>query len=193
MAQTSADEPPDVSGPMHAGDAQCGGGPLTHEGRLLARVRTCIWFIPFDELSETDLTRSYGVLWVQNTVDPVGGWCATRVPTEIKISKDAERHARTPSSRVKTRRPRPVTTSLTVDADGHAVENGRVKQSYRLYRRGLTPSLAEDGRIVRSTWKGKESDKLFFAAGAEVSWELFSSAKFKGGLGKLSFVKSRGC
>lgn len=195
--QIAASKDPKVSGPLSVKDWDCLRDKARYKGTTIARMQLCVWFYEFDKTMEVDLARNYGVAWVQNTVDAVNGWCAAKVESNIKLPSNVKRHAYVPKRKVVAKKRRRATVRLEVTANGSAVEDGKVVQSFGLFPKTWTPSLANEGRTIRATWAGRESSKLAFALGAEISWaqgdEIYSSPSISGGLGSMRFVKSRRC
>ncbi len=191
--QLRATDEPKTSGPVSEAGSSCSGDRLEHEGETIARVESCIWVYRFDETMETDLTKTYGAVWVQNTVDPMNGWCATYIPTEITIPKGTYRHARAPRDAIKVARRKRVKTKLVVDAAGQALEPARISNGYTLFPRRLKTGSSDGGRTTRVTWSGKQSRTLAFAGGLEASWSFLGTPRFRAGFGLMKFVKSRGC
>lgn len=193
-APASADPEPSVTGPLRYEDGTCDAGKLTSNDETIAKFEFCIGLYTFDPLMETDLMRDYGVAWVQATVDPVRGWCAKSVRSEIRLPDDVETHARAPSRALSTRRPKRVKVNLKVDAEDHALEEGRISQRLTLYPRKVTPQTEDGGKLLRLLWQGRESSPISFATGVEMSWETLSSVEgIRGGLGRMNFVKSDRC
>ncbi len=191
--QIAASKDPRVSGPLSLVGSDCGTHNATYGGTTIAKMKSCVWLYEFDEKMETDLERTYGVAWVQNTVDATNGWCATKVESNIKLPSGVERHAHAPARKLSTKKRRRTTVKLNVTADGNAIENGSVSQTFDLFPKTWTPSLANGGQTIKAAWAGRESSKLAFAMGAEISWAFLSSPSIRGGLGNMRFVKARGC
>ena len=191
--QTSARDEPTVYGPLELVASGCGGGPVRHDGRVIARVASCVRLYQFDDVMETDPLTTYGVAWVQATVDAMRGWCTTRANTEILLPEGVPEHGRAPARRIAVRKTKPLRIRLPADADNYALVPAWVRQRVTAYKGVITPSSARDGRLLRLTWKGRQSKKLAFASGVEISWDYFSGPEVRGGLGRLSFVKSRSC
>jgi hypothetical protein len=191
--QLSAGNPPTVSGPLSSAGYQCTDQKLKHEGKVIAKLESCIWVYRFDEAMETDLFKTYGAVWMQSTVDPVNGWCATKVPTEISIPQDAQRESFAPTGSTAIGDAKKVTTKLVVDASGAAMENGRVSNAYKLYRRSLKTTSLDGGRTTRFTWTGQESRKLAFVGGVQASWSTIDAPQFRAGFDEMSFIKTEGC
>ena len=192
--QIKASKAPQVSGPLSLADEkECLADKATYQGTTIARMNLCVWLYEFDEKMETDLTRTYGVAWVQTTVDAMNGWCATKVESNIKLPSGVKRHAYAPARKLSTKKRRRTTVKLTATANGNALDNGTVSQSFDLFPKTWTPSLANQGKTIRANWVGGESSKLAFAMGAEISWEFLSAPSIRGGLGNMRFVKSRRC
>ncbi len=175
-AQLDARHEPVVTGPLiAAGEGKkCRATKYEVEGDVVARAKVCLFLYSFDPEMEDDDARDYGVMWAQSNVDTSDGWCAFTVHTEIYIPTDMPVHNRVPRAQKIAKRKK-VTWKMTVDANGHAAENGTVKKSLTLYRRELTRSRRADGSyenrdVVRLTWRGETAQKLGFVSGLEVSW-----------------------
>ena len=192
--QTRASKNPEVSGPLTITDSACGEKRLTHDGKPLAQVESCVFLYEFDELMETDVLQTYGVVWVQTTVDPLNGWCVTSADSELKLPSSVERHGRTPTKTMSTSKRKRVNVGLDATAAGNAVEYGYIGQSFDLYPKSLRAELANEGRTMRTSWKGSESSTLFSALGAEISWPALSApGRIRGGLGNMNFLKKGKC
>ena len=191
--QMGAAKSPRVSGPLTLAGSSCADDKALHEGKVIAVLESCIRLYEFDVAMETDLVRNYGVGWVQTTVDPINGWCATRVVSELALPGTVALHNSAPKRKLTTRKKTRARVRLNVDAEGYALEKASVSQRFDLFPRALTATVPDTKRAVRTTWRGRESSKLAFALGAEISWEVIDSPNIKGGLGRMSFVKSRRC
>lgn len=191
--QLRAADQPKTSGPLSAAGSQCTDQQLKHDGETIAKVESCIWVYQLDETMETDLLYTYGAVWLQNTVDPVNGWCATKVPAEITIPQGTQRESFAPQGSTTTTRPKRVTTKLTIDAAGAAIEDGRISNDYKLYPRSMKTTSLDGGRTTRFTWSGQESDKLAFAGGVQAAWSTLAAPQFRAGFGLMNFVKTKGC
>lgn len=191
--QPPASHDPRVTGPLYLVGRSCGADRLAHEGEPLAKVQSCIWLYEFDMLWETDATRTFGVAWVQATVKPLNGWCATKVSTEVALPDTVNRHGRAPTRDISTKTTDRVRVKLVADADNHALQPGTIDQAFDLYRGSMKPALANHGQTVRTTWTGQESDELAFVTGAEISWQVLGTPEIRGGLGQMSFVKASNC
>ena len=184
---------PRVSGPLQPSSSSCAKNKATHEGQTIARLQSCIWLYEFDAAMETDFARTYGVGWVQTTVDAVNGWCATKVGSELTLPGTVSLHDSAPKKKMTTNKKTRARVRLNVDAEGYALSEASISQSFDLYRRVLSTAVPDTKRAVRTTWRGRESSKLAFALGAEISWSVLDTPHIKGGLGRMSFVKSRRC
>ena len=175
-AQLDARDEPVVTGPLAAAGEgrKCRSTKYEHEGEVVARAKICLFLYSFDPAQEDDEANDYGVMWAQTNVDTQGGWCAVTVHTEIYIPSAMPIHNRAPSAR-KIPETTKVVSKLTVDADGNAAEEGKVKKRYTLYPEALNRSRKEHDPkagvdVVRVTWNGESSAKLGFVSGLEVSW-----------------------
>jgi hypothetical protein len=192
--QTKASKNPKVTGPLALTDSACGDKRIMHEGKPLAQVESCVFLYEFDTLMETDVTQTYGVAWVQTTVDPLNGWCVTSADSELLLPSSVERHGRTPTKAMSTSKRKRVNVGLDVTAGANALEYAYIGQGFDLYPKSLSASLANGGRTVRTSWKGSESSTLFSALGAEISWPVLSSpGRIRGGLGNMNFLKKNKC
>ena len=174
--QLDARTDPVVSGPLTAlGDGKkCRATKYEVEGEVVARAKICLFLYSFDPAEEDDEDRDYGVMWAQTNVDTGGGWCAFRVHTEVYIPDEMPMHAKVPRAQEITKRKK-ATTTLKVDAEGHAAEEASVKKSMTLYPEALSRSRRDDesyegSDLVRVTWRGETAEKLGFVSGFEVSW-----------------------
>ena len=196
--QLRASKNPRVSGPLDLRGKTCAKDSAVHEGKTLANLQICVWLYEFDSMMETDATQTYGVGWVQTAVDPVNGWCATKIDSEMYLPDEVDPLTRAPSKKLATKKKTRVRVKLKVDADGNAAEEARISQAFNLFPATLSPTSALEDGVVRTTWKGRESSKLAFALGAEMSWGYdplnpFWKPSIRGGLGHMSFVKSNRC
>ena len=193
QGQPPATNEPRVSGPLYLAGLSCGDNKLKHEGKVLAKVASCVRLYEYDTLMETDVNRSFGVAWVQTTVDPMNGWCATKVRTEVILPGSVNRLGRAPNRLISRSKPGKARIKISTTADDTGLEEGSVSQDVNLYPRSLKPSLAKSGRIVRTEWNGQESRELAFVSAAEISWDVLATPEIRGGLGKMLFLKGRGC
>lgn len=191
--QINASSRPRVNGPLSPAASACGEDRAKHEGKTIAKVESCLRLYEFDALMETDPLRTYGVGWVQTTVNPVNGWCATKVDSTMMLPDSVTQHSSAPARKIEVDGPSRATVKITTDAAGHALQNGSVAQSFTLFPKLLKPDTSNGGRTLTTTWKGRESSTLAFALGAEISWQILETPNVRGGLGNMSFVKSRGC
>jgi hypothetical protein len=172
-AQMTAGEKPVVKGPLDTDQSlhKCKSEPERFQGVVIANFKLCSTYYLFDSTQETDSERDYGAVWVQGTVDPVNGWCARWVRMDLPIDEGrAHTKAPRPGTVLKPRKAKRVKTRLEVDAQGHAVDEGVLKNSFRLYRRQLRTTFLEKSRTLRMRWTGNKSNKLAFAMGVETSW-----------------------
>ena len=191
--QMGASKNPRASGPIELSGRSCANDKAVHEGETIALLNSCIWLYEFNKAMETDLARSYGAGWVQTTVDPVNGWCATKVASELSVPGTVTLHNSAPQRRVTTKKKTRTRVKLNLDAEGNAVDEANISQRFNLYPRKMWTAIPDSNRAVQTTWRGRESSKLAFALGAEISWGMLETPNIKGGLGRMSFVKSRDC
>ena len=193
LGQPPATDEPNVNGPLHLAGMSCGHNKLKHEGKALAKVHSCVRLYEFDSVMETDVTRTFGVAWVQTNIDPLNGWCATKARAEVILPDTVSQHARVPIRQIDSNKRDRVKVKLTARADGFAIQNATIAQSIDVYPDSLDAKIADGGRIVRTEWKGEESDELAFVSAAEISWQVLDTPHIRGGLGEMSFVKTPKC
>lgn len=193
LSQPPAAKDPRVTGPLYLVGMSCGDNKLKHEGDTLAAVESCIRLYEYDTLSETDVVNTYGVAWVQTSVNPVGGWCATQVETEVVLPGTVTTHATAPKKGVSPRKRDTVSVKITSSAGGAGIQDASIRQNLDVYPKSLQPEVAKNGRIVRTNWRGRESSNLAFVAAAEISWQMLDSPQIRGGLGQMRFIKAPGC
>ncbi|MDQ3956940.1 MAG: hypothetical protein M3273_01325 [Actinomycetota bacterium] len=177
-AQLDARSDPVVTGPLSAAGEgkKCRATKYEVDDEVVARAKICLFLYSFDPDQEEDEADDYGVMWAQTNVDTQGGWCAVTVHTEIYIPSWMPVHNRVPKAREIPKKTKDV-TKLTVDADGHALEEASVKKAYTLYPKALSRSRRDakghKGQdLVRVTWRGETAEKLGFVSGLEVSWPV---------------------
>ena len=191
--QIGASKTPRTSGPIELSATSCAKDKAIHEGQTIARLDSCIWLYEYNKAMETDPLRSYGAGWVQTTVDPVNGWCATKVGSELSVPGTVTMHNVAPKHRLVTKGKRRARVRVKLDAEGYAVEDASIGQGFDLYPQRVSTAVPDSNRAVHTMWRGRESSKLAFAVGAEISWEALATPNIKGGLGRMRFVKSRRC
>ena len=162
-----------------------------HEGKVIAVLETCLRLYELQRTAPHANPRNFGIGWLQTTVNPVKGWCATKVESTLTPQGSTLEDSISPRRKIQTNRRSRVTVKVTTDADGLAAEEGSVAQSFTLFPKSLTPTRRNG--TLKTTWRGRESSTLAFALGAEISWDPAASPGLRGGLGHMSFVKSRGC
>lgn len=188
---------PDASGPLTFQGKGCGKRTARSQGDLVAVLRYCVFLYTLSPTAELDPLRDYGAAWAQTEVDPRNGWCATNVRSEVSLPKQARGHATAPKD-MDAGAPKQARTSLVVDAQGLALSNGVLRQTYRLYPGGITGAVSDHGRDYRVTWNGRTNKTLAFAVGREFSVPtgdvlLGELGSFGAGLSSLRFVRAPGC
>jgi hypothetical protein len=170
--QLNAKDDPKVSSNLTLGGKKCATQRDKHGGHVVAVIHSCQRFFAFDADGEDDANRDYGVLWLQSTIDPAEGWCATAVSSDMLLPTGLRIEAKAPESASTIDAAQRLKTKLAVDADGHAATNGSVSQASRVYPSGLTPSTKKiKGKTkFRLKWTGSNDHELAFVSGVEVSW-----------------------
>lgn len=171
--QLSAGDAPRTSGPVRAqGKHECGRQNFRFEGRVVAKMRMCLWLFELDDDAEDDDDRDFGAVWMQSTVDPEPGYCAVRVSNEITVPSPTEVIGRAPRAGKFTKKT-PVTTTLDLDAGGKAKEEAAIANDHILHKGKLTwrrNQPAGGDTKSKLTWKGTGSEKLAFVTALEISW-----------------------
>lgn len=168
--QLSADDPPAVQGNFYPEpDQQCDEQTLKSNGKPVIEVAFCIFFYAFDPLYEIDLQDDYGVVWAQATFDALPGYCTSELSFYVEMPEATPMYERTPSKPVTAKKRTPLTLEVNALAGGNALVPGRISQDLQLLPGKMSPTGGENGR-VGVAWKGRSSQKLAFATGAEVSW-----------------------
>lgn len=196
--QLKAKDDPKTSDNMTLGGRKCSRARDKHDGKTIAIIHSCQRFYLLDATSEDDADRDYGVFWLQSTIDPSPGWCATSVSSDIVFGADAAKVVSTvPVDTLNTEKPARLKTVLQVDADDHASQEGRISQISRLYPDGIDGDLSRDGdkRRFRLTWSGSNDHQLALVSGVQVSWNTTDgppkTTRF--GLRKYTLVEKDSC
>lgn len=142
---------------------------------------------------EIDLRSDYGAVWLHTSIDPVDGWCVTKVVSRISVPPGVRIESAAPGGRPSLRRPRSLRARLRLDAGGAALDEALIHQTARLFPRSV--GLSVKGRGARLVWRGRTPRTVAFPLGAETSWDLTDppGGDYRVGLGPLRFVKARGC
>ncbi|MDQ4096140.1 MAG: hypothetical protein M3174_08060 [Actinomycetota bacterium] len=190
--QTSAAKSPRLQGPIRELNSHCPAKERArHEGKVIAVLEMCLWIYELDRAAPYVSPRNFGVGWLQTTVNPVNGWCATKVESTLTPQGSEIEESTWPRRQIRANKRTRMTARVTTDADGSSLENASVAQSFTLFPRTLTPTVRNG--TLKTTWKGKESSTLAFVVGAEISWDAAATPGLRGGLGGMSFIKKRGC
>ncbi len=167
-AQLDARDRPNVSGPLiHTGGSCDAGRQRDANGRVAVVSRACSDVYGFKAGKETDPNRDYDVIWLQTSVEPRNGYCATDVTSTLKVPKGTRIERKAPRYKRTDERIR-YQTRLVARAGGSAVRNGVVRQGFGLLPRVMDPTV--EGRTFTLEWRGKTAKKLGFAMGVEVSY-----------------------
>jgi hypothetical protein len=175
-AQLNASEGPRISGPLALAEKECEFDTReTESGDLAATVKSCVYFFFFDDSEEEDNSDDYGVAWFQSNVNTAKGWCALSFRSKVPVPSGSALTALQPRGVRNIDAPANFTTNLKVDAEGAAVENGRVKKNSRLYPDKLRSRVLQQGSKVRFSWTGSSPKRLGFAFGFELAWDAGTS------------------
>jgi hypothetical protein len=167
----TAREAPEVSGPLSRQSFECKTQRERFDGDVVAVGKTCLRIYVLDPRSETDVDRDYGVVWLQSTLNSSGGWCATKVQSDVNLPHDVTIERRVPRGLTEIGRRKRLTSRLVASANGSASTNGVVEQRYIAYPESIRTSVRHaEFQIFRLRWLGSDERKLGFASGAEISW-----------------------
>lgn len=171
--QLAASEAPSVSGPLTVTEEGCERQNKKRRGRVVARLRSCLWV--YRHANDNDPPRDHGSFWLQVTVKPVDGWCATEVVASTEVpSTTSIGDSRTPRRVTRPSGRREMRARVVIDAEGAAPTVGTIKQHFYLYPRVLRRSgvseTSDGHRRMSITWKGSSGNKLAFVVGAELSY-----------------------
>lgn len=193
--QLKANEPPTVQGEFYEEpDQQCDEQTLKSDGKPVIKVAFCIFFFGFDALYELDLSNDYGVVWAQATFDALPGYCTSELSFYVEMPDGTQVYERAPLDPIATKKRTPATVEVNATAGGTAVVPGKVSQELVLLRGKLTPTGSESEPRVGLAWKGRASEKLAFATGAEVSWPwLESPPSIRLGADTIRLTSGKGC
>jgi len=170
--QMDATDSPRASGELDLQTESCQTENEKHQGAVVARGKTCLRIYSYDQASETDTDRNYGVAWLQSNVNSRLGWCAAKVLADIDLPTTLEVESRAPRAMTVKRR-KTYDTVLTTNADGNAsdtAQDSAVRQRQILYPGELRVWVIGETNVFRLKWLGLRDAKLGFASGAEVSW-----------------------
>jgi hypothetical protein len=196
--QLDAKDDPKASDNLTLGGKKCATQRDKHNGKVVAVIHSCQRFYTLDTSAEDDAARDYGVFWLQSTIDPATGWCATSVASDIVFTSTAAKIVSTaPVDTLEVQDAGPLKTALDVDADGHASQSGRVSQRSRVYPEKLETAASKDAGKTRFrvTWTGRNGHALALVSGAQVSWATDDgppkTTRF--GLRKYTLVQKDAC
>jgi hypothetical protein len=195
--QLSAKTEPKVSDNLESQGKKCATERDKHDGVVVAVVKACQRFYTLDTASETNESRDYGAFWLQSTIDPKPGWCATSGSSDIVFPARLVLVSKTPEAEETTKKSKRLKTELIVDAGGNASTAGSISQSSTLYPDKQTPSVTrkEKNTRLRLKWTGSSGEKLAFVSGVQISWsaEEGPPQRTRFGLRKYSLVEKDPC
>ena len=172
--QLDAKNDPKTSDNVTLAGRKCATERDKKDGEVVAVIHSCQRFYLLDATAEDDGARDYGAFWLQSTIDPAPGWCASSVASDMVFSSTAAKVVSTsPAEAVATAEASRLKTVLDLDANDHATQAGRISQASRQYPDGLTPDVTKaDGKTrFRLTWNGSNGHVLALVSGLQVSWK----------------------
>ena len=169
--QMNAADDPQVTGDLELQTDGCREQEEKYRGQVVARGKTCLRIYTYDQASEDDAARNYGVVWLQSNLNSSRDWCGSEVLSDVDLPNNVRVESRDPRTMDVNRNAKPFETSITVKAGGNVVgeTESRINQDQLLYKDKVTTKI-QSGNVFRLKWTGLESDKLGFASGAEISW-----------------------
>lgn len=174
--QLDAHDDPKVSDNMTLGGKKCATERDKNEGEVVAVIHSCQRFYVLDPSSEDDPDRDYGAFWLQSTIAPRAGWCATKVASDMVFPSSSKVISRAPSASATIDEAHRLRTKLTIGAHGHAQTPGSISQASRAYPDDLTPLLSRDAdkgtTRFRLLWTGSNSHVLALVSGVQLSWSV---------------------
>jgi hypothetical protein len=195
--QLKAGAEPKVSDNLESQGKKCATEKDKHDGVVVAVVKACQRFYTLDTAAETDEGRDYGVLWLQSTIAPKPGWCATSGSSDIVFPSRVALVSKTPDAEELAKKPKKLKTSLSVDAEGNASTPGSISQTSTLYPDKQVPSVKkrEKSTKFRLKWTGSSGEKLAFVSGVQVAWASDEGPpkRTRFGLRKYSLVEKEEC
>jgi hypothetical protein len=196
-SQISAKDDPKASDNLTLGGRKCATQRDKKDGAVVAVIHTCQRFFTFDTEAEDDANRDYGAFWLQSTIDPANGWCATSVASDMLLPEGLRIVSKAPDAGITTTAAGRLKTKLVVDADGHAATAGSVSQASRTYPDKLTPTIRKikGKKKFRLRWTGSNGHVLALVSGAQVSWTIADGPPdgTRFGLRKYSLVQKDSC
>lgn len=176
VTPAEARKPPKRTGPLNLENRQCARETFRTRvnGRLevVAKTETCLLDYEYDPLAEDDEERDYGIAWVQARIEPRGAWCATRVWSDLGVSRDTRLHKRTPMKNFSLKKSRRVEVKLASTANGFGDKAASLRERTWFRPRQLrhTRSTVGDSRIFTQRWTGQRGGVINLTSGAEISW-----------------------
>ncbi|MGH2774510.1 MAG: hypothetical protein ACRDJT_03625 [Actinomycetota bacterium] len=173
-----ARDKPKQTGPLNLDERQCGRRTfrtkVNGHREVVAETETCLLFYTYDPFAEDNEERDYGLAWVQARVEPRGAWCATRVWSDLGISRDTKFHKRVPARNLSMKKSRKVRVRLASLAGGFGKRSATLTEStwFRPRRLRHSRSTIQGTRIFTQRWTGQRGGVLNLTSGAGVSWDV---------------------
>jgi hypothetical protein len=130
--------------------------------------------------------REYGAVWLQARFVPTKGWCAAELATEIEVSGGRNEGITTGTGPGGHK----MTSKLKLRAGGHALETGRISQSWTPAPGFLETTSASDTPSVTAKWEGRSNRAVNLVSGVGYSYEMLDGApdKVAFGFNRFSLV-----
>ncbi|MPZ90836.1 MAG: hypothetical protein GEU68_04260 [Actinobacteria bacterium] len=183
-----ARKPPKKTGPLNLDVRKCGRQTFRTRvnGRreVVAKTETCLLLYNYDPLSEDNAERDYAIAWVQARIEPRGAWCATKVWSDLGVSRGTKIHKHVPARNFSMKKSRRVLVKLASLANGFGEEKGALREKRWFHPRKWrhSKSTVRRSRIFTQRWTGQRGRPLNLTSGAEVSWDVEDPPTYASGL-----------
>ena len=174
---------PKAEGPFKQDREQCSEDTVrSASGTVLGKTETCLFLYSFDRLSELHVTRDFGAAWLQTRFTPAAGWCTTELGAALSLSSGRlERVAQATTEGGK------VTTRLTFNARGRALQEGRITQT-AADPGGRLVARESKGTSYGLDWRGKTDKAVSLVAGVAYSYDFLTGPPQKFSYGFTNFA-----
>jgi hypothetical protein len=174
---------PQTKGPVALDRGECSNQQVRSDSdnSVLGLAEICVYLYSFDSLSEIDVLRDYGAVWLQTRFVPTEGWCATDIGTRLELDGgQIEGTTKAPRETGK------VTTKLKLTAGGNALEDGSISQRWAAAPGDIT-TKSLDGHGASTVWSGETSKPVNLVSGLGYSYEMLGSGPENIGFGFTKF------
>ncbi|MGH2774509.1 MAG: hypothetical protein ACRDJT_03620 [Actinomycetota bacterium] len=144
-------------------------------GRVMSKWTFCTFFYRYSAAQDNNSNRDFGAMWLATRTNPVNGWCARRVVSQLGVQTSGTGKVlkRAPQGRsLGANRSRTVQTRLVVNAGGSGSLKGVLKKNWTLHRGDLKIRKFKRGGFtnLQLDYEGPTEKTASFAAAFEMSW-----------------------